>query len=372
MKENSNNPHFDEVFNDYKNSKDIDSVGKPIGSGAFGVVRDVKVKGKTYAGKLIMKENLEEEKLISELKGPNIVRINKICKPRVKYGQTYHLVIMEKALLRDLGKLNSYFHEHNLLKLIFVYPFEQTAEDTLLRFYTRQIVDGLEILNRKNYVHFDIKPENILIMTSLVLKLSDFSILKEVKESVENFKIPGGTYGFMTPEYYIGQKVNSENAKKQDYFALGATIFLLKYGFPLLKYKKYEDKKITSERITDLLLRKINYIYSRKLDDKDFIHFLSDLIRSDLDDRLGFEEIYRNKWLNKNLDYINKVINDFGTDEEKLLIELQKQDFFIQKKEIYKAEIVKENKNVNFDKIEIENIEKKFKFKKKKVRMLGE
>ena len=30
--------------------------------------------------------------------------------------------------------------------------------DNLLRFYSKQIVDRLKILNRYNYVHFDLKP----------------------------------------------------------------------------------------------------------------------------------------------------------------------------------------------------------------------
>ena len=36
-----------------------------------------------------------------------------------KIGKDYDLNIMDKDVLRDLGKLNEFFHRHNLLKLIF-------------------------------------------------------------------------------------------------------------------------------------------------------------------------------------------------------------------------------------------------------------
>ena len=43
--------------------------------------------------------------------------------------------------------------------------------DNILRFFVRQIVDGLETLERSELVHFDIKPENLLITSGLNLKI---------------------------------------------------------------------------------------------------------------------------------------------------------------------------------------------------------
>ena len=44
----------------------------------------------------------------------------------------------------------------------------------------------------------------------------------------------------------------------------------------------------------------ITSIKSNKLLDKDFIQFLLGLIAYSQKERFNFEEIYRNKWLNKN------------------------------------------------------------------------
>ena len=58
-------------------------------------------------------------------------------------------------------------------------------------------------------------------------------------------------------------------AKKQDYFVLGATIYMLKLGFQILKYKKYDN-----DRIIDLLQRDIADIKAEPLMEKDFVEFL--------------------------------------------------------------------------------------------------
>ncbi len=140
----------------------------------------------------------------------------------------------------------------------------------------------------------------------MMLKLSDFSLLRKpedmkVKNNTKNVKIPGGTTGYLTPEYYQNKIVPLYIAKKQDYFALGATLYKLKYMKDMLPYKKYKDNLMTAEFIIELLQRAINVIQSKtNTTDKDFVFFLCSLIKYDPNERPNFEEIYRNKWVNKN------------------------------------------------------------------------
>ena len=338
---------FDKIFDAFNNNREITKIGKTLGKGAFGEVRDVTFKGKVYAWKLIENEKPGQESLAMDLRGQNIIRIQKLYNKEID-NKNYDLIIMEKAVLRDLGKLNEYYHHHNLLKLIYNDPFDEKSGDNLLRFYSRQIINALQVLDLNNYIHFDIKPENLLVTMNLIIKLSDFSLLTKIDKEV---KLPGGTQGQLTPEYYLQKNMSSSFAKKQDYFALGSSLFILKYGIPLLKYKKYDNDKLCADRIIDLLIRNISYIKSKNITDKDFMKFIISLIESKPDNRPNFEEIYRNKWLNKNVDELDKTFLAFENEEETLIKEFQKKDYIIKKE--------KDLKKNNNNKV-------KFRFKKKK------
>jgi serine/threonine protein kinase len=255
---------------------------------------------------------------------------------------------MEKAILRDLGKLSDFYHNHNLLKLIY-FPFDEKAGNNLMRFYTLQIINAMENLNRNHMVHFDLKPENLLISLNLIIKLSDFSLLRKINDN-ESIKIPGGTNGYLTMEYYDKKKISAENAYKQDVFSLGATLFFMKYGKLMLKYKKGEDNETNILIILEKLQFQISKILSDEFADKDFINLLVQLIAYKPEERPSFWQIYRNKWLYKDSKELESTFNIFENDEEKLVLELQKNDFLIEKKKItkkkpskYKFKKIKQN-----------------------------
>ena len=231
------------------------------------------------------------------------------------------------------------------------------------------------VIYNNNYVHFDIKPENILILHNLILKISDFSTLKKIDMNVSDLKIPGGTPGYLSPEYYLQDRISREDAQKQDFFALGASLFTLKFGFSFMKVRRHkeEQKKIIADSIIDQIMRNMNYINSSKTADEEFIDLLLKLIQYKAEDRYNLENIYRNKWLNKDLKYIYNCADNFDIDEEKFLMELQKLDFLIEKEKIFKTykklmnqvnQVNDNSKEKNSKKI---NNEHKFRFKKKKI-----
>ena len=337
--------NFERIFGEFKKSnKEIEDTKKVLGSGGFGEVREIKYKDKVYAGKVTENKNgkLNPEKI----RGPNIIKIYKIFEKRIseKKGdeKNYNLILMEKAHLKDLGTMIKHLHHNNFLKLINK-PFLEVIGNNLVKFFLKQILNGLEILERNELVHFDIKPENLLIYSGLTLKISDFSFLMDLQEyedGSKSIKIPGGTPGYVSPEFFHNENIDKITAKKQDYFALGATLYLLKAGSQMLKYNKTDNDKLTEDRIIDLLQRDVAHIRSEPLMNKDFVDFLCKLIQYVPEERPSFEEIYRNKWLNENLEEILLTINMFSEgDENPLMKELTKSDFIIEKeKEIHNNE----------------------------------
>ena len=346
-----------EKFADDYNLKII----KPLGSGGFGTVYEVKAEkfDKACAAKILEKnEKFNESELILEFRGPNIVKVNKIYEKKIlmkneqKKEKIYNLILMEKATLKDLKTFVKMLREENILKYVFKNPFEMIG-DNFARFIIKQLVKGFETLYMANFVHFDFKPENTLIFNSIVMKLTDFGFLRDlnkIKNNANQIEIPGGTPGYLPPEYYSneGHKITLEEAIKIDYFALGATIFYLKYGEKMLRYQRYEDNLITGNYIKELIQMAINKIKTTKSNDKEFINFLSKIIQYDPKDRLSFTEIQRNKWLNKNRNEILEVVETNQEDELKMIEELNKSDFLFEKKNyINKEREAIDEKNIN-------------------------
>ena len=344
---------MENIFNTYIKGKQL-KIGKILGEkqGSSGLVKEVIIEGKKYAGKLIERDedDTNESDVLLEFRGNHIVKINKIYH-FIEGTKKYDLILMEKADLYSLGSFLTDLYK-NKLNLIYMSPTNEVVGDNLLRFFTRHIVKGLEHLDRCDYIHFDIKPNNILIFNKMILKLADFGFLrnpKQIEKDENKIVIPGGTPGYMTPEFYENQNkdkvssISKENAKKQDYFALGSTLLCMKYGTQMLKPYEYEDNLMTADYLIELIHKAMDYIKSQKLADKDFIDFICNLIQYKPEERHIFEEIYRNKWLNKNVKEIKEIYDINQLDERKLLVELNKSDYLIDTLN----DLEKNKKNIN-------------------------
>ena len=148
---------YEEVFESFKNDRrnKINKVGKILGKGPRGEVKEIETKDKVLAGKIIKKfrnEKPQNEEILKDLNNEHIVKIEKILSKKINNTE-YELILMERAQLKDLGKVNDHFYNVNLLRLINIDPFDEKISNCLLRFYARQIISALEILHRNNYVH---------------------------------------------------------------------------------------------------------------------------------------------------------------------------------------------------------------------------
>ena len=95
-----------------------------------------------------------------------------------------------------------------------------------------------------NIIHRDIKPENIFISRFGDFKLGDFGIARELERSMSSMS-KKGTYSYMAPEMYRGEKYDSS----VDIYSLGIVMYkLMNYNrLPFLSLEKqlitYRDKE---------------------------------------------------------------------------------------------------------------------------------
>eukprot|EP00745_Piridium_sociabile_P044041 TRINITY_DN91422_c0_g2_i3.p1 TRINITY_DN91422_c0_g2~~TRINITY_DN91422_c0_g2_i3.p1 ORF type:complete len:301 (-),score=27.55 TRINITY_DN91422_c0_g2_i3:422-1324(-) len=188
-----------------------------IGTGAFGHVREaVKRKTKTrVAVKIILKSetckaDLENEvRLMRKLDHPNIVK----CSEDFFEDKSFYYYAME--LCRG----------GPLMELIDLDISEERASC-----YIRQILSGLAYLHKRNIIHRDIKPDNIVFSqesrdSDSVLKLVDFGLAVQLPAGKRVIKgDPCGTVNYIAPEACRGF-----HTLKGDIWAVGiiAHVFLL-------------------------------------------------------------------------------------------------------------------------------------------------
>ncbi|KAH0649300.1 hypothetical protein KY285_034548 [Solanum tuberosum] len=134
-----------------------------------------------------------EVRLCREKKSGNIYAMKKLKKSEMLIrGQVEH-VRAERNLLAEVAshcivKLYYSFQDAEYLYLVMEYlpggdmmtllMREDTLSDTVAKFYIGQSVLAIESIHKHNYIHRDIKPDNLLLDKNGHMKLSDFGLCK--------------------------------------------------------------------------------------------------------------------------------------------------------------------------------------------------
>jgi serine/threonine kinase 38 len=141
---------------------------KIIGKGAFGEVRVVREKhsGNVYALKKLSKNEMIYKNQVGHVKSERD--------------------LMAKAVNPWIVELHYSFQDESYLYLVMDYlpggdlmtllMRKDILSEAEARFYAAEIVLAIESVHKLNYIHRDIKPDNVLIGLDGHIKLSDFGL----------------------------------------------------------------------------------------------------------------------------------------------------------------------------------------------------
>ena len=91
-----------------------------------------------------------------------------------------------------------------------------------------QVAEGLAFAHRNGVIHCDIKPANVMVLESGVVKIMDFGIARLPTGSRTFAGNVLGSPRYISPEQIVGRPIDA----RSDLFALGAVIYELLVGVP--------------------------------------------------------------------------------------------------------------------------------------------
>jgi len=277
--------------------RDKYDLGKVLGSGSFGQVREARLK-----------ENADE------------VRAVKMIEPDKGDGEWSNQAIF----VREVGLLQQMKHE-NIIRyydfyedIHFLYVVMELCKGgevfakivELKRFseknaahLSHQMLKALDYIHKLFVAHRDIKAENFMLSENSVhsnVKMIDFGMATKFKPDQVLTELCGSPH-YLSPEL-IGQKYNH----MADVWAFGVLLYLLMYGhYPY-------DAKHPRDIMVKILTEPIEWESKTKAKlSSDAIDFLKKLLEHNVKKRLTAEEALNHQWMRK----IESTSNQDAKDE---------------------------------------------------------
>jgi len=187
---------------------------REIGRGGTGTVYEaiatlggakvaVKVLRDSLQANGVAKERLQREvEAASRVDHPAVIKIHGWGE---EAGATY--IAMEYVDGQPLSKL---------LSPIAAFPLETTVR------IVHQVASGLARVHAAGLVHRDVKPDNLIVLKNMAVKLSDFGVAKLPNSSLTVAGELWGTLHYMSPEQVQGKL---EIDSRSDIFSLGVVLF---------------------------------------------------------------------------------------------------------------------------------------------------
>ncbi|KAJ0407809.1 hypothetical protein P43SY_008270 [Pythium insidiosum] len=240
-----NLPHPAPKFGDWLNQRTMINnyiILETLGTGGYAEVKlcKEKVTGKLYAMKFINRDLMKKDKLGKQSKLDDIKREIAIMK-KLNHPNVLRLYeVMDDPNMNKLFLVLEYMKHGDLLGHLkkksernaaarATADQQEQMHDRDLHCIFLQVILGVAYLHEQKIVHGDIKPQNLLVGDKDVVKIADFGISQSLYGSKQKLNDTAGTPAFMSPEMCMEQEYSGQLA---DIWAVGATIFMLKFGHP--------------------------------------------------------------------------------------------------------------------------------------------
>ena len=174
----------------------------------------------------------------------------------------------------------------------------KVLSETIICYFTKQILEALKYIHKCKIIHMDIKEGNILVDSNLNIKLTDFSVSCSYSafhpEDLVKFPYVG-TSKYMSPEIIERTHMKIKEGCKIDIYSLGVTLYNLAFGcYPYnldeVGSKDYDNilKKIKEENLEFPKDRNVSELF------KDF---LKKLLEKDYTKRFNILEALNHPWV---------------------------------------------------------------------------
>lgn len=197
-----------------------EKLGK-IGEGSYGVVIKCRHKsnGRTVAIKKfleteedpqIRKIALREVRMLKQLKHGNLVNLQEVFRRKRKLHLVFEFI--DRTLLDELDAHPSGLPDESIQKIVF------------------QVLRGIQFCHQNNVIHRDVKPENLLISRTYIVKLCDFGFARSLAGPGAVYTDYVATRWYRAPELLVG---DTQYGPPVDVWAIGCVFAEMATGRPL-------------------------------------------------------------------------------------------------------------------------------------------